>query len=318
MTSPPTNELSFRHFAHLVRRGWRLLLLCAGTMLVIAVLAMLAIEPRYTIAMRVGALPEQNNANPLSGLGGSAGLRLLTGSDQSNHEFQRYQGTLTTVELGTRLMRHQDLMMKAFPGAWDPRSRSYLPRKRILGPLYALFGNPAEVSFTPTTVTDYINANVRVVQPEDDTSIVMITMTSPDPAFAKQLLSAMHFEATDILRQNSSKRANKMLGYLRARLTTLTVQDYRESILQLISQQESMRLLSEPGVSYAAEILDSPYSSDLPTFPRVIIFLFVAAILGLGLGSVLIVLVDAFGIAVDRPLFRLRRTNPTHRAGTGI
>jgi uncharacterized protein involved in exopolysaccharide biosynthesis len=294
-------EISFRHLAFLVTENWRTLLLAATIAFFIAVIALLLIQPRYTIAMKVTAIPQQNGTGNISGLGAITGLSTLL-KGQTDEQFRRYQTALTTVELGHRMLSHSDLIQNAFPGSWDAKQRIYRPRKRLLGPLYALLGEPSTAPFTGATVAEYLSDRLKIDQPEDQTDIITISISSPDPTFAIKLLQTVHHEAVEMLRTAAAERADRMISYLRDRLITVTVQDSRVSLLSLMAEQENLRLLSQPGVSYAAEILDPPHSSDLPTFPKPALFLAIAIVIGSAIGFVLVILLDAFGISAKYPL----------------
>jgi hypothetical protein len=302
-TSPETREITLRHLTWLVRECWQTLVFSAGVFFLVALIALFFIQPRYTVALKVAAIPQQNEPGGLmSGMGGMSGLSTLLKGVGTDTEFRRYQIALTTVELGRRLMAYHDLMNVAFPDSWDPERKAYRTQSRLLGPLYALLGAPTTKTVTGDAIAAYLESRLKIDMPDDQPDIVTISMTSTDPKFAVGLLAAVHKEATEMLRVAAAKRADHMIGYLRGRLDTLTVQEYRQSLLMLMGMQENLRLLSQPGVSYAAEILDPPHASDFPTFPKPVPFLAVAAILGFVMGFIAIILLDAAGYVVRSPL----------------
>ena len=306
-TPAKTREITLRHLTWLVRECWQTLVFSAGVFFLVASIALFFIQPRYTVGMKVAAIPQQGDAGGLmSSVGGVSGLSSLLKGVGTDTEFRRYQIALTTVELGRRLMTYHDLMNVAFPDSWDSERKAYRAQPRLLGPFYALLGAPTTKTVTPDAIATYLESRLKIDMPDDQPDIVTISMTSTDPKFSVGLLTAVHKEATEMLRIAAAQRADHMIGYLRSRLDTLTVQEYRQSLLMLMGMQENLRLLSQPGVSYAAEILDPPHASDLPTFPKPVLFLGIAVALGLVVGFIAIILMDAAGFVIRSPRKVLR------------
>ncbi len=62
--------------------------------------------------------------------------------------------------------------------------------------------------------------------------------------------------------------------------------DYRQTILSLLSAQETTRMSINKDLPYASAVLQNSFSTDLPTWPNPLVLLAVAVFIGLVLGSV--------------------------------
>jgi uncharacterized protein involved in exopolysaccharide biosynthesis len=119
--------------------------------------------------------------------------------------------------------------------------------------------------------------------------IVNISVQHPDPVFARRLMLMAHQEANEVLRDQVAVRAAQQVEYLQQKLLQTTVQDYRQTLLSLLSAQEKTLMLTKTSAPYAAEILTPPTSSPRPVAPRPVFGIAVSILVGILVGVSVVV-----------------------------
>jgi capsular polysaccharide biosynthesis protein len=114
-------------------------------------------------------------------------------------------------------------------------------------------------------------------------------MESTDVDFARRLMLAAHEQANIVLRDQQAQRARQQVQYLQQKLAQITVSDYRLSLLQILSAQETTLMLTQTDASFAAEILDPPVAPTTPVSPRPVLSLFVAMLVGTLVGAMIVI-----------------------------
>jgi len=110
-------------------------------------------------------------------------------------------------------------------------------------------------------------------------------MTSSNPEFAKKILLAAHKEANAVLREMVARHASQQVIYLQDKLAGITIADYRATLLQILSSQEKTLMLTQNNAPFAADIVSPPTASYVPSSPRPLLFVALAAVIGAMVGQ---------------------------------
>lgn len=305
----PVNEITLRRVLAVFGRRWRVLAFGALVGIIVAIAALFIVTPTYTVTMTVVPAHMAQGNGGLASLARTSELAQLlpTSARTLDSPFSRYQTALTTVALAQRLATRHDVMRTIYKKLWNPETRSFRPIRS--NPVTAFFGAliGMQTSAVPSaeTLAGFLNHNLTIERGTNDQTL-KLSFKWPDPVFAKALLLAIHEEANEMLREKAAARASLMIGYLRERLASVTNQDSRAVLTRLLSDAEQTLLLSQPGVPYAADVIDPPAASDLPTSPKPVLYLLVGFLIGVLIAMVVVIVADALALVPrrrhDRPV----------------
>jgi len=291
---PQLGEFTLAAMVERTREGWRIPFICAliGALLMIALLP--AMTPKYTVTMTVVPPPADQSQNS-SGAGSAlTGILSLAGGGsltQGNNYYQRYQKLLVSPAVAERMQQEYGMLQIVFEPLWDKQNKRWKQpfslRVLLLGWLFNMAHVPAWTPPDIVTLASFLEGNIVVV-PSTLNDIVTISMTSPDPAFAKKVLLAAHTEANALERDIVARHASQQVRYLQDKLASVTVADYRATLLQILSAQEKTLMLTQTNAPFAADIISPPSVSDQPTSPRPVLYLVLAAAIGGLIGAFLV------------------------------
>ena len=120
-----------------------------------------------------------------------------------------------------------------------------------------------------------------------------ISFRHKDPVFEMQFLTWIHKESDELVRGDALERASRQIAYIGERLRTYSITEYRQALVQLLSEQEKQMMMIQVDLPFAARIINPPTVSDVPTSPQPFLALALAVTGGLFLGVSLALLVDA-------------------------
>jgi uncharacterized protein involved in exopolysaccharide biosynthesis len=291
-TSPPSfREISLRQLLDRAQAGWRTPVIFAVIAIVLALISLSMARPVYLVEMSVVPAPSSQTETGMSSSGGLTSLLGLAGGGQ-NSSYTRYQKLLTSTVVAERMQQKYDMLHVVFADLWDKKQKKWVQpvklRDTLLGWLFALSHVPV---WTPPDITDlaaYLQGNILIV-PSVQSDIVAISSRHPDPVFARRLLLMAHTEANIVLRDQVAARATQQVAYLQRKLGQTTVEDYRQTLLSLLSAQEKTLMLTQTSAPYAAEVLTPPVFSARPVAPRPVLTIAVAILVGVLAGVSVVV-----------------------------
>jgi hypothetical protein len=126
----------------------------------------------------------------------------------------------------------------------------------------------------PTTPTPRFEQLLGVIHgaltitPELQTQTIEVTFTARTPKLAQRLLLIFITEADNVLKQRAKIRSSKEIDYLTNQLRTINGQVLREALYPSVVQSEENLLMSSNELPYSVEILDAPFASSKPDWPR--------------------------------------------------
>lgn len=297
-SEPPTLDL----LTPLFRFRW---LIVAG--FVLGILAALAYEivatPRYTATTVL--VPAVNRTDVPQLRGGLAALSGLAGGKLGGNNvssMDRFGFLLTSTRLAARQIDRRRILWVLFPERWDPVGRRWKAPdgmlQDLIGGMKQIFGIPPWTAPDVFAVTKVYEKNLAQAK-VGDTELVRLSYSDTDPARAQRVLRWIVDDANEIVRGDAALRARQQSGYLRDRLRTSTIQDYRDTLLSLLAQEEQTIMLSSSQLPFAADTIEGNAISLVPTSKRPV---------KTALGGGVIGLVLAYLIAVVR--FNVRRVVP--------
>lgn len=280
----PVQELNLKQLFDRALAGWKTPIAFSVLAVIITIILLSRSGPIYEVRMSVVPAPssqtEMGSSNP-----GGGGLGALLGvmGGQTNSAYTRYQNLLTSTAVAERMQRKHDMLHVVYANYWDAKQRKWVPpqtlRGVLLGWLFSLSGVPL---WTPPDITDlasYLESTLVIIAPVQS-DIVTISVRDPDPAFATRLMLMAHQEANEVLRDQVAIRATQQVAYLQQKLSQTTVQDYRATLLALLSTQEKTLMLTQTSAPYAAEILSPPVAPLTPVAPRPVFSMALAILVG--------------------------------------
>ena len=289
-------EITFARIVFLARSRWYVLVLGAIIGLALALGSVAFSTPVYTVSMVV--IPTKSatdSGSAPSSLAKATGLSQILSGGQKGTSFAYYETALTSVAVAERVAAEPNVMQTIFRKFWDAGNGRFRAAKNmggtLLGPVYGWFGIKAEALPSSEMLRDFLQKRVKITENKTDGSL-LLSMDFPDPKFAEALLRSMHKAADDLLRAQAEARSEKLIDYLNRNLRSTDDSTVRTNLIQILLEQDRDRLMSQPGVPYAAEILDDASSSDFPTSPKPIIALPLGIVVGIILAVAALIALD--------------------------
>lgn len=285
-------EVSLRLIRERAMAGWRTPAVFTGVAVILAIIMLARAIPIYQVDMSVVPAPSSQAENGMMNTGGVGALLGLTGM-QANTSYNRYQKLLVSTAVAERMQRKHDMIHVVFSGLWNSQEKKWVPpqtvRGFLLGWLFKLSSVPIWTQPDVTDLANYLESTLIVV-PAAQSDIVRISARHKDPAFARRLILMAHQEANEVLRDQVASRAAQQVAYLQQKLAQTSVQDYRQTLLSLLSAQEKTLMLTKTSAPYAAEILTPPVAQSQPVSPRPVLTIAVAILVGIMAGVATVVL----------------------------
>lgn len=308
----PSDTIDLVALAQVLWRRRRVVYLCLGVGLILA-LIWLHIAP-YTYTARMEVVPIQSSSSGGSKLGGLSSLASMAGvslpQDQSGFQFTLYIEGLHSRAAADALSKNQDLMKVLYPAEWDPATKTWRqPRGAmvtVVKTVKAFIGLPSAPWQPPNgaRLQQYLEHAVDVSQ-DTKKPVVTVTFDHRDPAFAVAFLNALNKAVDGELRKKALFRSSQNIAYLSDQLKTVTLSEQREAIMHALSDQERSAMMANSTAAFAAETFGQPYQSYRPTSPLP------AKIFGMALGAGLMI---GIGLAFLAPLRWIVRLVPGERA----
>jgi len=231
-----------------------------------------------------------------------AGISIPGGRESST--FDLYLESLKSRETAAVIAANQDLLRLIFPADWDEeaiqwtRPAGFVPTtirlaKQLLGVAYGSWRQP-----DAARVNEYLDQEISVIR-DRNSPVVTIIMDHRDPEIARQLLAEMHAYVDAALREKELDRTNAYIEYLNTQLAKVSVSEYRQSLHDIIAEQEKRRMVASSNLPFAAEPFGGPTISPRPTSPKPVVILIMACFLG-----------GIFGVLGALRMHQLRNSRP--------
>jgi uncharacterized protein involved in exopolysaccharide biosynthesis len=217
----------------------------------------------FTASAVLGAVQQNKGAAP--GVGQiSQALGLGLSLNNVSSDFGRFQELLTSkylLQVADQKYHLAD-MLDIPEGAPPPTLRS-----AITGPIKALIGAPTVPPTRFEQLISKVQGNLEVT-PQAQTETLEVAYSANSKVTAEKILNILLLEADNILKQRAAQRSKGEVDYLTRQLGTINSEGVRQSLYPSVVQSETVLLMSNSDMPFAAEILDRPFSPSLPAWPR--------------------------------------------------
>lgn len=231
----------------------------------------------------------------LSGLASLANVSLPT--TQSAQHFNEFIDSLYTRDLADDLAKDQYILVRIFGhDQWDPETHTWHEpphgmMDKIRDGIRGLLGLAPTVAWHPPNgeqLQGYIADNMGVIQDPRKPYMVTIRITTDSKEFSIYFLNKLVQTADNRLRQKSLNRARVYMQYLEAKLPMVTVAEHRAALAAALSEQEKYEMVASSGTPFAADVFQSPWASNLPSWPvprqTFMFWIGLGVVLGFGFG----------------------------------
>lgn len=271
----------------------RLSIVIIGTIVVaLAVLYLNIATYTYTAQIKVASVDlveRQRGGGALSSLAAVAGVGFR--EPLSDPQFELYIEGLTSAETAEVLVQDPRIMRTIYRGFWRESEQRFVEpppslRQSVTNGIKGVLGLPIYPWQEPNALrlSSYLTMNIQISRSKDSI-ISTITFVDEDRDFGVYFLETLHNTVNERLRQRAIRRSTASIKYLKEQLDIIQVSEYRQALLQALSEQERIRMTASSGLPFAAEIISGPSSPENPDRPRALVTLALAILLGGVLGT---------------------------------
>lgn len=297
---PPMKLPSQNEIVWALVQGWWIILISVLGFVVWTANSLHSEGLQYQAQIQVTPTPAQQGGGAAAGGGlaaAAAALNLNGPTVTQGNDFQLYLNSFSSRDLADELAQNPTFMHTIFASEWNEATQTW--HEPELSPTQArekwfrdLLGFPEVQWHAPNgeDMLSFLTATVEVQQDPRKPFLARITCTWYEPKFALQFLAAAHHAADDALRRKALKRANDNIAFLNDRLAKVTLAEHRTALAAALSQQEQNAMMAQSNSAYAADLIEQPWTSSYPVFPRPVRELLMSVALGAFVGGSLAVL----------------------------
>ena len=179
------------------------------------------------------------------------------------HSFRELLGSTAVAEV---LATKHRMLPKVFPENWNQETKSWNrpPREGALGNLRkrlrAYLSIPPWQEPDARLLAEYLG-RIRWLERSETPGVIEVSFRHPDPDFARSFLELTLESGDSVLRRQDRRRLISRMKHLRSRLASISVVEYRRSLVAQIAAIQQQLLLIDMSPHYAFGVLDGPYVS---------------------------------------------------------
>ena len=254
-------------------------------------------ERKYFVEYNLKPAGETENSPNFSGLGGLASLTGIQLPTSSDNDFSIFKELLTSVEVSEIIFENKKIIREIFRPEWDETLNNYSrpPENKIQTFVsYAkklLTGN-TDVNYmlpNPRRLVVFIDKNIQI-RNDKETGFLKLTSETSEPKLILSLIMEATKASDKIMRQRYVDFSTEPLAFYKEKLRTVRSLEHREALAELIGKEEQKLMFASRGEHFIAEPYINPTISLYPTAPKPILILALSLVLGLFLGSVLVLM----------------------------
>ena len=221
--------------------------------------------------------PAETNQQSSFPIPGMEGLASLAGfALPASEKLEEHLAVLRSRDFVWRFIREYDLMPILFQDEWDAEDERW---------------KEADVEDQPNEWDAYrfFTRKVFSVEKDTKTGLVRITMDWYDPELAATWANRIVELLNEHLRNIATERSRKNLEYLNQELEGIKVSEMRQTLYQLIEQEQRTAMIVNTQKEYAFRVLDPAVAPDKKIRPKRAILTLLAGMLGFLLAAGFIV-----------------------------
>lgn len=204
---------------------------------------------------------------------------------------QRLGAVLTMEVVAQRLADKYGLLQRIFGSQWDEQTQSWkMPSSFTLKLLDTTIGSLGFPVWQPPSAS-HLAEEIRQslsVETDRNTNFLTIRYEHTNPEFAKQMLGYLYAEADAVLRESERDANRARIEYTMRKLQQVTSIPQQAALTSLLTQLERQDIQLSAEQPYAARLVQPPITSPWPVSPRPLRTLAAAILLGLLVGSTII------------------------------
>jgi len=262
---------SIRDYVSSIVGHWRIFIVAALIGVIWGVNYESSAPKKYTVSVYVGPVGDA----PVQSGGGVGGLvsMFISGGSMAvgPPEWSRYVFALKSVRLAEKIEREHHLIKKLFSSRWDAKTHTWKPTPGFMAGIQRkmreMFGLPGDPAPDVTSLQGYITGNVQLYT-DKTTGLTTISMISPDPKAALDLILLVHRSAVDLVREEIAKSNQAKMNYLTRTLAKTANADQRGVLIGMLAQTEQTQMLLNNHLPFAAQIIDTPVVPSQPSSPQ--------------------------------------------------
>jgi len=271
--------------------------------IICGVACLFVIEPTYTIRMVIAPNPQSNSSDSNRASGAAALLFSSLGSKNSVDPYDLFTQTLASYRLAQLVEKRDGFLQRLYPQRWDAAHGAWRSNDGLIASIrrkiYGALGRPLSETPTVWDLRERIE-KLLVITEIKKTAFREISVELADRQLGLDLLTKLHDEADELVRQDQKERTTAYLGYLESTIDTVTNSDNRKALTDLISENQRTMLLINAPQPFAAQVIDPPVASVTPTNPSLVKIILIFAGLGLVAGVFLALSIEWRGILERR------------------
>jgi uncharacterized protein involved in exopolysaccharide biosynthesis len=280
------------------RRHYRLLIAILAVFMLLGLVIVAVSKPAYTAVAIIG--PPSSTLDSMTSLTAGLGSTIsrglgkkfgIGGGGGSGDVFDQYQSLLTSNRIASVLASDQNVLHAMFPakydwerGAWKTSGGPLSGVKRFLKSVLHM---PVKSHPDKDDVSKYLK-RVMTIDAPLTSNFVTITVTEGDPNKAEWLLNTVLSTADSVIREDKRRDVTARIRYLVNVLPSITQTDQKQSLSDVLSQQQQNMMMVAADKRYASALVDPPHASLIPTSPNVSKVLGFALLLGFGVWVLLV------------------------------
>ena len=203
----------------------------------------------------------------LSQLGSLSGLASLAGLNLNDNRTSESIATLKSRELLGAFIQDQNLLPLLFARKWDAQAKRWKSDDPDRQP----------------DVRDgiqYFKDHVFSVEEDKKTGLVTVTVDWRDPRVAAQWANLLVDRVNDIMRGRALAQSEYNVSYLKQELTSASVVTMQQSIGRVLETELQKLLLAKEDKEYAFKIVDHAQPPRLRYWPKRLLVVAAATVLG--------------------------------------
>lgn len=187
--------------------------------------------------------------------------------------------TLRSRRFTAQFMERFQVKAALFPDLWDPDTNKWRVSEGAIP--------------TDWSAYNFWAKDVFQVSEDSATGLVHIRIHWQDPMVAARWANEIIVMANAVLQQQALAQSERNLSYLAEQMTSSRIEEIRAAIAGLIQQETASMMVASGNQDFAFRIIDPAVPAEDPYFPRPLLLVFSATVLGFLLG-VLAALIRAY------------------------
>lgn len=297
---PRQVDSDFYRFAWVVLRGWWIILIVIILSVTYAGYSLTKHGPTYRAHMLLrevtkGATNSIQMPTRMANLAANFGVPM---ESQGSTNFDHLTLLFGSTVFAEQLDKKYGYIKRIYGGSWDEENQRWIPPTGWRVDLDDFFRRFAQIpEWQPPgaqELANYIRGSITIIPYPKAKDVFRLEFRHPDRDFALDFLRNVFDEAEGELSRQEIKRVSSLVYYFKKQLAEVSISEYRDALFYVLAGREKRLIELQSGAPYAAIVIQPAQVSGKPSSPNVFNRLVLGAIIGFGLGIVLVLIVAIF------------------------